>query len=290
MGLNRPRLTGVALQHKASNKRAGFTALFFALPAALLLCLLTLSCGEDAAKDPATTLEPAEQALAKGDIADAEMLYERFLRTEPSSPLRRQAWNKLLEITLNIRQDKATAGAYLEVMRREYADAPEYRRGVELALATLRNSMRDDSEAVPLWEKLAADPGTPPETKALVYRNLAAAYMRRLEFTPAQDALQACLELNMGVPAKGECLYDMAEVNMLTEDPAGSERNLRTLLRWTDLPEDLRLRAVFLLADVCDLQAKYPEALSLFESIRNKHPNQKVVDMRIAYLKNRKKK
>ena len=278
--------------HNTSNKRAGGSALFFTLPAVLLFCLfVSAACGPDDAHDPTATLAPAEAALAKGDIADAEMLYERFLRTEPEHPLRKQAWNKLLEITLNIRRDKATAGAYLEVMRREYADQPEYLRGIELALAALRNSMRDDTRAVPLWEKLAADPAATPDVKASVYRNLAAAYMRRLEFTPAVETLQACLELNAGVPAKAECLYDMAEINLLTEDPAASEMNLRTRLGWSaDLPEDLRLRAVFLLADVSELRGKFPEALTFFESIRDKYPNQKVVEMRIAYLKNRKKK
>ena len=54
------------------NKRAGFTALFFALPALLMLafCLAALTgCGEDHADTPAAALAPAEQALAKGDIA-----------------------------------------------------------------------------------------------------------------------------------------------------------------------------------------------------------------------------
>ncbi len=267
-------------------KRAGITALFFAL----LLCAALFSCGNDDAEDPAAALAPAEHALGKGDIAEAEALYERFLRTHPEGPLRRKAWDRLLEITLNIRQDKATAREYLEVMRLEYAEQPEDLRAVELALAALCNAQRDDACAVPLWEKSAADPSTPAEVKAPVYRDLAAAYMRRLEFTPAVDALQACLELEVGVPAKGECLYDMAEINMLTEDPAAAERNLRTLLSWSaDLSEDLRVRAVFLLADVVEQRGSKAEALSLFEGIRDKYPNAKVVEMRITSLKNQKK-
>ena len=270
-----------------SDKMAGLTALFLALA----VCLpLLFGCGENDAAGPDATLAAADSALAKGDIPEAEMLYERFLRTSPGHPQRRQAWNRLLEITLNNRLDKATAGAYLEVMRKEFADRPEYLRGLELALATLRLSQRDDTRAMPLWKKLAADPGTPAETRAQAYRELAAAYMRRLEFTSATDSLQACLELDAGVPAKGECLYDMAEINMLTDDPVASEMNLRTLLGWTtELPEDLRQRAIFLLADVSEQRSKYPEAMALFESIRDKYPNTRVVEMRLANLKNRKR-
>ena len=188
---------------------------------------------------------------------------------------------------MNIRQDKATAKNYLEIMLLEYAaDAPK-RREIQKQLADLCDDLRLYDRAVTLWEVLVEDQGTPAEDKAVFYRELSHAYMRRLEFTMAVDVLDLCLKLDVSPSTKAECLYDVAEAEMFTGDLEKSEKALRALLDMPAASPQRRVLAVFMLADVLEQRNRPDEAVQLFESIRDSYPNSKVIEMRITALRSK---
>ncbi|MDL2316547.1 tetratricopeptide repeat protein [Desulfovibrio sp. OttesenSCG-928-A18] len=266
------------------------------LPAALLLCLLLLPMGclqdffEVASEQvhgeaPKDDLELAEQALKERDTSEAEMRFERYLRKNPAGEQRWEVWQRLLAISLNMRQDKATAKEYLEIMLEEFAsDAPK-RRSVALNLARLCNETGAYARAVSLWEALGHDGGLPDEERATVYRLLSQAYLRRLEFTMATDVLELCLQLPVAGSTKADCLYSLAETQMFTDDLKAAEQSLHNLLALPEALPERRVLGIFMLADVMDQQMRYKEALKLFESIRDSYPNSKVVEVRLLSLK-----
>ena len=227
----------------------------------------------------------AEMAAKARDIGDAEMFYERYLRKNPTGGQRWNVWQSLLNISLNIRQDKITARDYLEIMLLEYDDDPDKRREIQMELAAVCNDLRMYERAVTLWEKLVEDDGTPDEDKAAFYRALSHAYMRRLEFTMATDVLELCLKLDVSLSTKADCLYAVGEAEMITGNLAESEKALRSLLNMPEAAPQRRVLAVFMLADVLEQQNRPEEAAKLFESIRESYPNSRVVEMRIAALR-----
>ncbi len=264
-------------------------------PAFLLLCLpLLISLAfffggrrfeeqeDDGLRDD---LAMAEKAAKARDTGDAEMFYERYLRKNPTGEQRWSVWHNLLAISLNIRQDKVTAKNYLEIMLDEYASDSPKRREIQKRLAAVCSDLRLYDRAVTLWEDLVEDEGTPDEDKAVFYRELSHAYMRRLEFTMATDVLDLCLQLKVMPSTKADCLYDMSEAEMFTGDLEKSEKALRSLLDIPAITPQRRVLAVFMLADVLEQQNKMDEAVQLFESIREGYPNGKVIEMRIAALK-----
>jgi tetratricopeptide (TPR) repeat protein len=255
-----------------------------------LLCLLLffVGCKEREAAD--MDLSRAEQALAVQNIPDAEMYFQRYLRTHPDDEQRWRVWNHLLDIALNRRQEKSTARDYLEVMLAEFSNQPERRMGIQMSLAALCREMGDYTRAVALWEALAVDPVFAPADKAQVYRNLAQAYMRRLAFTQAANSLEACLELPVPDSVKADCLYDMADERMLTDNQQQAEHSLRALLGMSDVSPGRKVLATFMLADVLEQQGKYAEAKELFESIRDSYPNVKVIDLHLQFINRRMKK
>jgi len=263
---------------------------FFRLRTALCLALVLMlqGCPLDEllpkAKDDLTL---AEEALSVRDIGDAEMYLERYLRKNPDGQDRWEVWLQLLSISLDIRQDKPTAGEYLEIMLMEFGDDPPKRRHIQLALANLYKDMRQFSRASALWEVLATDLGLSDEERAVVYRELSHSYLLRLEFTPATDILDLCLQLDVRQDTKADCLYALAETQMLTQKLAESEEALRDLVRLTDISEERRVLATFNLADVLEQRDKLEEAARLFESIRESYPNTKVVEIRLGTLKNK---
>jgi tetratricopeptide (TPR) repeat protein len=260
----------------------------FAAGALLLTTLLLIGCVLEhllpAAKDDLTL---AEAALNERDLGDAEMYFQRYLRKNPDGEDRWEVWLQLLSISLDMRQDKATAGDYLEIMLLEFHADPSRRRHIQMALANLYRDMRLFSRAFRLWEVLAMAPDLSSEDRALVYRELSHAYLRRLEFTPATDILGLCLQLDVRPDTKADCLYALAETQMLTDNLEESEQALRDLLLLADVSGERRVLATFTLADVLEQRGKLQEAASLFESIRETYPNTKVVTVRLGALRDK---
>ena len=255
------------------------------IPLAITLVFYFISHTGDDEISLKDDLVMAEMAAKSRDIGDAEMFYERYLRKNPTGDQRWNVWQNLLNISLNIRQDKITAKDYLEIMLLEYDEEPVKRRDIQMELAAVSNDLRMYERAVTLWEKLVEDEGTPDEDKAAFYRALSHAYMRRLEFTMATDVLELCLKLNVSLSTKADCLYDVGEAEMITGNMAESEKALRSLLAMPEATPQRRVLAVFMLADVLEQQNRPEEAVKLFESIRESYPNTRVVEMRIAALR-----
>ncbi|MDR1686572.1 MAG: hypothetical protein LBR82_09100 [Desulfovibrio sp.] len=230
-------------------------------------------------------LVSADAALAEYDLGDAEMYLLRYLRKNPDGDRRWEVWRRLLALTLNVRQDKATAREYLEIMLREFAGDPERKRDIAVELAGLCRDMGFNARAADLWERLASDPDLGAEDRAAVYKELAYAYMRRLEFTPAAEVLSMCLDLKVGPDLRADCRSALSETQMLNEDLQGAEQSLRALLAMEGVAEPRRTAAVFMLADVVEQQNRPDEARVLLESILHGYPNSKVIEIRLAALK-----
>jgi lipopolysaccharide biosynthesis regulator YciM len=230
----------------------------------------------------------ADAALAEHDQGDAEMYLLRYLRKNPEGDRRWEVWRRLLRLTLNVRQDKATAKEYLEIMLREFAGDPERKRGIAVELAGLCRDMGFNARAADLWERLAEDPDLNAEDRATVYKELAYAYMRRLEFTPAAEVLALCLDLKVIPDLRADCRTALSETQMLNEDLQGAEQSLRALLAMEGVSEPRRTAAVFMLADVVEQEQRPEEARTLLESILHGYPNSKVIEIRLAALKGKK--
>lgn len=229
----------------------------------------------------------AEEAMKERDLGDAEMYFERYLRKNPEGERRWEIWQRLLDIALSLRQDKAAAAEYLEIMLVEFDEVPTIRRQIQMQLAELVTDMHKHDRAVTLLETLAMDEEVAPEDRAVVFRRLSQAYLRRLEFSLAAKMLDMCLQLEVEPDTKADCLSTLAETRLLAEELDGSETALRDLLQLEGVTQEKRIPAVFLLADVVEQQGRLDEAEDLLDSIRDVYPNAKVVELRISALKDK---
>lgn len=239
---------------------------------------------------PKSDLVLADEALKARDIGDAVMYFERYLRKNSSSEERWEVWQSLLDISLNMRQDKGTAKDYLEIMLVEYESNAEKKRDIQLRLAELCNEMRLYPRATALWEELVQEEELPERVKADIYRELSKVYLRRLEIAMSTQMLSMCLELKVPPTTKSECLYKLAETQMLTKDLVASENSLRDLLYMDEVAPYRKILATFLLADVLEQQERLDEATRYYESIRDSYPNSSVVEMRLNNLRRQKTK
>lgn len=237
--------------------------------------------------DQRDDLALAEEASKDGDVGDAEMYYERYLRKNPFGEHRWEVWQSLLAIARTIRHDMRTAREYLEIMLEEFSNDDKRRGEIQLALADVAEELLAHERAVTLWEAISVDPATQEETLADVYRKLSRAYLRRLEFSLSKEVLDRCLQLNVSEKTKANCLYALAEAHMLTDALDSAEQVLRDLLSMGVADEKLRVEAIFMLADVLEQQDRIPEAREFFESLRDVYPNPRVIEVRLNALKNK---
>ncbi len=262
---------------------------FFSASAIALLCFALFACSNSKKEGP-DDLGEARSALGKRNFLEAEKAFERYLRSNPEGVDRWYVWQNLVELSLNVRGDRKGAIELLEAMLVEYAATPDKERLVRMRLAEQYRLSRKYDRAVELWGLTAGDKGASSLEKAESYRNLAEVYLRRLEFELAKEALNMCIALAVPDPVRGQCLYDLAQTHMGTDESDEAVARLRAVLELKDIPAPLRGLTVFMLADALDQQGKSAEALALFESIRASYPNPQVVAKRIDALRKPKKK
>jgi tetratricopeptide (TPR) repeat protein len=258
-----------------------------------VLLILALVCLQAACRDEEQAARDdifmAESALNRRDIGDAIMYFERYLRKNPDGLRRWQVWQRLLGISLDLRQDRAAARSYLEIMLQEFEADAGKRRSLQLLLARVCRDTHDYERATVLWEALMEDPQTPDSVKAGISIDLSKAYLRRLEFILATNTLTLCARLDVDIALKADCLYALGETQVLTENLQAAEATLRGVVSLAAVPEDRRVLAVFALADVLEQQGRRAGAIALFESIRSSYPNERVVEMRLSRLNKKNK-
>lgn len=253
----------------------------------VVLCCFTLAACQS---QPTDDLTLGNEAYDRYEISDAEMFYERYLRKNPESINRWWVWNRLLDISLNIRQQKTTSIGYLEIMLEEYGKDDDKRRSITGTLANLYFDVRNYERAVLLWENNAYDPTSLAAEKAEAFRKLAFLYLRRLDFSDSTNVLQRCLQLDVEQSAKADCLFDLAEIQLLLGELPQAYANLHTLLQLDDPDKERYLMVRFMYADVLEQKGRLDEALELFTQLRTIHPNQGAIDIRIEALQKKIKK
>ncbi len=258
----------------------------------LLFCLLCLALG--ACTQSTEKLEKQEDYvlglgyLQERNFSEAQMYFERYLRLNVDGKYRWQAWQNLLDIALNYRNEKAAALNYLNVMLLEYETDPARRSGIKKQLADLANELRQYNRAVATWESILLDNNLPAIEQSRIYRQLSKAYLRRMEFTQATAMLNNCVNLDIIDSLKAECLYELAETQTITADLGAATESLRKLLAMSGAESSTKVLGTFLLADVLEQLGQKQEAIALFESLLGLYPNERVIAMRIDYIKNKK--
>jgi tetratricopeptide (TPR) repeat protein len=274
------------------------------LPGFLILVLLLWGCpAEESVTDD---LASARKAYTIGHFSEAERIYQHYLQDKPEGEHRKEAWNRIIEISLSIYGDYEKAANLLDSMYFEYGDDPEQAWKLLNRLAEVYESMRDWDDAIKVWRRALNSPGLTQERMGTAYQRIAKIYSYQRNYTMAQEALAACEKQASDPDIKAACLYQSAQTLefMLqstqaqmtggtdekeeSSDITAIQENIKSILARIDgldgVDEERRAMATFLLADIMEAQGKRKDALQLFQSIQETYPNPKVVEARIEHL------
>lgn len=254
-------------------------ALFFILPGL---------AGCDDPEPPGVDLDMARQAYSRGHFSEAEKIYEQYLQDEPEGADRWEAWNRLLDVSMNVRIDPERAEALLDAMFLEFSEDSERAWSLLQKQAELHESLQEWEKAIESWQRALSSGDLSPEHRADVYLRLAKIHQQGREYDLAQEALTACLREDVDPEMLASCKFELAQTLGYMKRWNRTKTLLQEIMDDPEVGEERKALATFMLADIYETDGDKKKAKALLESILTTYPNPKVVETRLENLKKRK--
>ena len=247
-----------------------------------LLMLLAVACSGPSAE--ATILEQARESVAAGSYLRAEELYELYIQTFPKGKQRWEAWNKLLDVTLGVRNNLEKAASILEAMYLEFGVDGIKAWDILSRLADVYRSQRKPDKAVEALQKALTIRALAPGVEPRIYRRLARIFLSRREYDQTREMLEVCAAKATDASIKGECLYDLGQTLGFMNQRAKAREVLQKVMGMDNVETERRSQAALLLADIYEQENDLEKARDLLNSILESYPNPKVVQTRLKHL------
>ena len=258
------------------------------LLSACLACLLTglAGCGTPAPDSEAQVLETARRAFLDSQFLRAETAYQSYLQTFPQGASRLEAWKRLADINLDVRESPDKAAALFEAAVLEYAGEPAIAADLLTKAAELRFSRKDYPKAAAHCQAVLALPNA-PDAKVLACYLLAA----RIDLAQHNDnealrRYEACRQASLPEDEKARCTLAKAELLGRMERPKEAEPLLQAVFQAAAIAPALRAQAGFTLGQLYEGRQDKAAARTVYEAVRPLHPNPLVVDKRLESLQN----
>lgn len=251
----------------------------------IVLALLVISltgCGQS---DPSgNDLINVREAYTKGFYLEARAGYERYLQLYPQGDFRLEAWNRLLEISLNVSGDLDRAIGLLEAMILEYGTEQETAWKLMNRLGELYELNGEAVKSLEARERSLEFSGG--ELSKTVPTRLAMALLQRglREYGLAVDMLKICADNAIDPELRALCLYEEAQTYSFMQSWGQAKEVLEVIVAEKQAEEKIYAQSVFLLGDVYEQELNFGKARELFESIKETYPNPKVIEIRLKNL------
>lgn len=250
---------------------------------ALALVVISLTaCGQGGGED--SELETVRAAYTKGFYLEARSGYERYLQLYPQGENRLEAWDRLLEIALNVSGDLNRAIGLLEAMILEYGQDQETAWTLMNRLGELHAQNNQPAEALEALERSLEFSGGEPDKTVPTRLSMARLQRNQREYGLAVDLLKICAQEAGDPELRALCLYEEAQTYSFMQSWGQAKEVLEVIVAEGEAEEKIHAQTVFLLADVYEQEFNYSKARELFESIMAIYPNPKVIEIRLQNL------
>jgi tetratricopeptide (TPR) repeat protein len=246
--------------------------------------LLLVACSSQ--PDSETLLiHSARTAYITGENLTAEDLYQKYLQNFPHGGYRLEAWNRLYDISVNLRNDKKGAVPLVDAMLLEYASDPQLHAELLKRAAHIHSDLHEYALSARFWEDYIRLPGIDPSTRNDARVQLSKVYVLLKQTEESLRILHECRQDPDPLHFYLECQLESANVLVHVNQYEKAKDVLITLRTQAPVGSVLWSRISFLLADVYEHEHEPGKAREIFESILNTFPNQQVVKTRIQNLK-----
>jgi tetratricopeptide (TPR) repeat protein len=229
-------------------------------------------------------IDQAREAYSKGFYLEAEKDYERYLQVEPQGEFRKEAWDRLSEISVTIKGDYDRAVVLLEAMYLELSANNDEAWKIMFQLGEIFEELGNQQKAIESFEKCYIHAADSPDNMYKTQLRMARLYRSMGNYDLVTITLEGCAASDIDSEYKARCLYELAQSYTFISSWNQAKRPLEMLFELEDVSEEIKAMAVFLLADIYENERDYAKTRELLESILTTYPNPKVIESRLANL------
>ncbi|EFL51709.1 conserved hypothetical protein [Solidesulfovibrio fructosivorans JJ]] len=230
-------------------------------------------------------LDGARQAFLDGRYGDAEHDYQTYLERFPKGTARLEAWQRLADISQDIRVSPRKAALLLETALLENAGNPAVQASLSLRAASLRLEGKDYDGATKQLTRVIALPGLDTGMLAKACRELAHARIQARDTAGALEAYTLCRTKVTDPGQRSQCDLSKARLLMQLDRLQEAEPILQELFADKRLPASVRGEAGFALGQLSEDGHDKKAARKYYEQVRDMYPNPLAVAQKLKYLK-----
>lgn len=224
------------------------------------------------------------QAYEQGYYGKARLGYEDYLRRFPKGKHRLEAWQRLLEIALDVEGDLDRSSAHLEAMKLEFSDETAGGWDFLTRLAGLYTQRGHWNKALETWSKSMVYAGQDPVRLAEATMSMARIHRAQRGYGAALELLARSEVLASDGESRARCQYEVAQTYSALQRFRQAQEVLERIVGNRQVSKAVHIQAKFLLAGVYEREMDLDRARELFRSIRDDSPNPRVIDFRLANL------
>jgi hypothetical protein len=257
----------------------------------LFACLIGLLAVQAGCSGPtpdaeARVLETARRAFLDSQFLRAETAYEFYLQAYPQGSARLEAWKRLADIGLEVRESADKAATLLEAAVLEFAADPVVAADLLTTAAGLRFARKDYPRAAAHC-RAVLDMGHAPAGNVLDCYLLSARLDQvQHNESKALTRYEACRQAALPASDAARCTLAQAELLTRLERPAEAEPLLQAVFAAAAIAPALRAQAGFALGQLFEARKDTAAARAIYQAVRPLHPNPLVVDKRLSFLQN----
>lgn len=227
----------------------------------------------------------AAKSLSDGYYFEAEKGFEHYLQKNPQGKNRLEAWNNLVMIASDVRQDPERGASILEAMYLEFGHDSERAPILKRRVAEMYIRCGKLKTAVENLEKSLEFPDQDEKQMDNTRMILANTYRKLGNYDLAVFFFDECADHASDIDTKSEALFEKAQTLTLVQSRQKAMAELESLVSMHEVSAEIHAKAAFLLADLYEQQDDYQKALDILTEIRDTYPNPNAIDLRMKYIK-----
>jgi len=251
----------------------------------IALCLFLLASCSSQPDAETLLIHSARTAYITGENLTAEDLYQKYLQNFPQGVNRLEAWNRLYDIRVNLRNDKKGAVPLVDAMLMEYATDASLRPELLKRAAHIHADLHEYAASASFWVQYIALPGIDAAARNDARLQISKIYVLLKQLDDSLRTLRECRQDQDAQAFYLECELESANVLVRMGQYGAAKDVLVNLRSQVQERSVLWSRVSFQLADVYEHEHQNDKALEIFASILDTFPNPQVVKTRIQNLK-----
>lgn len=251
----------------------------------LFFLIFSLQCCSSNTNSESNIIQNARTAFLTGENIAAENFYKNYLKDFPNGEYRLEAWERIYDITVNLRKDKVNALPLLDAMLLEYANDKKLLPQIIQKLANLCSDLFQHEKSIELWIKYIELEILTDSQRNLARLQLSKEYLLLKNFDLALQVLRMCIDDKDSEGVFSSCQIQEAQVLFRMNQYDAATFLLLSLRSNYPKQSNIYLDATFLLGDIFEILQNKTKAIEMYESILESYPNTRAVITRLNNLK-----